>query len=161
MKSTHKSLLLVPLLVLLSSCGAPKALTDAIKGDTAKVWIEKLVFDVKEGVNNNAPVAVHLVVAYTDEVNGKLAKLAADKYFEDQKQMEKDYKDAVDFFKFEITPGQRMPDQNVTLSHTNGLGGYIFARYSSPGPHRASISSDRVVKIILGKIDFEIQTVKE
>lgn len=150
-------------IILLSGC-APDAVkagvVSAFKLEEAKVWLEGIKFNVDADVNGNAPVTVDILVFYDAESMGKVLKLTADNYFQQKEQLKKDYGDQIDFFSFEIVPGQRMADQSIDLSKSSGLAAVAFGRYSTPGPHRVAIGPDRIIQLNLEKNDFKIKTIQ-
>lgn len=163
MKNLMVKVSLVGALVALSGC-APDAITagvaSAAKMQMAKVWLQQVKFNASPDVNGNAPVTVDILVFYDPEAMGKVAALTADKYFKQKDQLKKDYGDQIDFFSFEIVPGQRMKDQDIELSKASGLAAIAFGHYSAPGPHRIAIGSDRIIQLDLEKNDFKVTTIK-
>ncbi len=159
MKNIFLRSLLFSLITMSFACAL-----DSIKSlfnlEPAKVWISKIKFNVAADVNVNAPLTVDIVVFYEAESMGKVAKLTADKYYEQKDQLKKDYSDQIDFFSYEIVPGQRMKDQCIELSKSSGLAAVAFARYSTPGPHRVAIGADRIIQLDLEKNDFKITTIQ-
>lgn len=145
-------------LLLNVSCSSSSALGEAAKSaasfSIAKVWLEKIKFKVATDVNNNAPVAVHALVVYDQDVLNKLSQLPADKYFSQEQQFRKDFNEKVDFNVWEIVPGQNLDDQPFNPTKVSGLAVIIYARYSTPGDHRAIIGDDRETLIDLQKLDF-------
>ncbi|WP_032112300.1 hypothetical protein [Candidatus Paracaedibacter symbiosus] len=163
MKDIFIKSVLVGSLVGLSGC-APDAIksgvASAAKMEQAKVWLEQVKFNPTPDVNGNAPITVDILVFYDAEAMGKVAALTADKYFQQKDQLKKDYSDQIDFFSFDVVPGQRMKDQDIELSKASGLAAVAFARYSTPGPHRVAIGPDRIIQLDLEKNDFKITTIK-
>lgn len=149
--------------VMLGGC-APDALKSglisAVKMDPAKVWLEQVKFNPSADVNSNAPVTVDILVFYDAEAMKKVAALTADKYFKQKDQLKKDYGDQIDFFSFDVVPGQKMKDQDINLSKSSGLAAIAFARYNTPGPHRVAIGPDRIIQLELEKKDFKITKIK-
>jgi type VI secretion system protein len=141
-------------------CSGDSAIGGAVKSAStmtpAKVWIDRVKFNPTPDVNSNAPVSVHLVVAYDDEPLAKLSALTSQQYFEQEQQLRRDYPDKADFFSWEIAPGQPMDDAEVELTKVSGVGGVFFARYSTPGAHRLAIADERYVQLNLSKLDFTI-----
>lgn len=144
---------------LLTGC-SDGALAGAAKMDKAKIWLEKVKFKVSKEVNNNAPVPVDLVVAYDAEPLGKLAGMTADQYFDGKDQLKKDFADKIDFFEWEIIPGQQKEDESISLTKAYGVGGFVFARYSTPDAHRQTLADQHVIMIHLDKKDFYISKVE-
>lgn len=130
------------------------ALAGAIKMDQAKVWLEKVHFKVSKQVNGNAPVAVHLVIIYDDGVMGQVSQMTADQYFEAEPQLRKDHPNDIDFYTWEVVPGQEMDDEDIKMTKAYGKGGFVFARYSTPDAHRESIADEQEITIHLDEKNF-------
>ena len=163
MKNIFTRGLIFSSLVIVAGCAPDalkSALTSVIKMDSTKVWLEKIKFNSSQDVNSNSPITVDILVFYEAESLKKIADLPADKYFDQKDQLKKDYGDQIDFFSYDIVPGQKMKDQPVNLSKSSGLAAVAFARYSTPGPHRATIGSDRIIQLDLERNDFKITTIK-
>lgn len=133
-------------------------LGDLLSGG-AKVWVEKLMFEVNDKVNNNAPVAVHLLIYYDEATATLLQRMSSAEYFLKASQIKKDFGGSCDIFTFAATPGQRMPDQDIVMSKSGALGGFIFVRYRGAGAHREAIGRAKVIKVILGQDDFTTEVV--
>lgn len=150
--------------LLVSGClpdSIKSGVVDAVQMGQAKVWLETVKFNPAPDLNGNSPVTVDILVFYDAESMGKVAKLTADKYFQQKDQLKKDYSDSIDFFSFEVVPGQKIQDQDINLSKASGIAAVAFARYASPGPHRVAIGPDRVVQLVLEKNDFKVETIKQ
>lgn len=124
--------------------------------DRSKVWIEKVSFRADPQMNDQSPVTVHLVIAYTPELLSEIVKMDSYKYFEKVDQLKVDNNGKIDVFSFDILVGQTLLDQPITMSKMSGEGAVIFARYSSPGPHRALLNEESSVVVELGKDDLRI-----
>ena len=108
-------------MAFLNGCSSDSAVASAAKSaftlSSARVWLEKVKFKVSADVNNNAPVTVHLLIIYDQDAFSKFSTLPADLYFKDQKQYKKDFGTGkVDFFSWEVVPGQNLNDQPVAPS---------------------------------------------
>ncbi len=156
----------LPLVAALALSGCvPDAVVQAGKAlfsmSGSKVWLQKVKFDQTDDVNNNAPVTVDVVLFYDKALFGKVMKLTADDYFKKKEQLLKDYhSEEIEVFSFDVVPGQRMPDQNIEMSHMSGVGCIVFAHYTTPGAHRVVVGPDDAILIELGKLDFKVQVVK-
>ena len=163
---------MIPLAGFLVSC-SDGALAGAAKMDKAKIWLEKVQFKVSKDANNgnstgNPPILgsafyTDLVVAYDAEPLGKLAAMTADQYFADgtgKDQLKKDYADKIDFFEWTIIPGEIKEDEKIDLTKAYGLGGFVFAQYTTPDKHRHAIADQEVIMIHLDKKDFYISKVE-
>lgn len=157
-------LILAPLLLLLTACGSD-AIISAIKSglslQRSKVWIERVSFRAADDMNNSSPVTVHVVVVYKPELLAELVKMDAYGYFQKADQLKIDNAGQMDVFTFDIIRGQRLNNQPISPSKMSGEGVLIFARYASPGPHRATLSEESAVMIELNKDDFRVQPLKD
>ena len=147
------------LCVSLQGC-ADGALDGAIKMEKAKVWIEKVNFKVSRKVNSNAPVDVHLIIAYDDGVFGQVSAMTAAQYFVALAQLRKDHADDIDVFEWEIVPGQEVDPEEITMKKAYGKGAFVFARYTTPDAHREAIGDDEEIIIHLDQKDFYITKVR-
>jgi type VI secretion system protein len=127
----------------------------------ANVWLEKVHFKAADNVNDNSPVTVHLLIPYSADLMKELLKMDADAYFKKADQIKIDNAGCLDVFSWDIIRGQRLNDVAITPSKLSGEGVVIFARYSSPGPHRATVADDREVVISLERSDFKVIPVKQ
>lgn len=145
---------------LISCSDVVPAAKSAMSLEAAKVWLEKVKFKVAKDVNNNSPIAVHLLIFYDQDVLGEVSKMTADQYFEKENTLRSDNPDKIQFITWEIVPGQAMEDQEITLDKVTGVGALVFARYSSPGDHRQALADDREILISLDKLDFDIKKLR-
>lgn len=157
-------LLLLLCLLTLAGCGSDavvSALKSVVSLQPAKVWIERINFSASDDVNDNSPVTVHVVIVYKPELLADLSKMDADAYFQKIEQIKLDNAGQIDVFVWDIIRGQHLNEIPITPSKVSGEGVLVFARYSSPGPHRVAIADDREVTIQLDKLDFKVIPVKQ
>ncbi|MBY0462051.1 MAG: hypothetical protein K2Q34_02600 [Alphaproteobacteria bacterium] len=155
-------LLLLSSLILVG-CGSDavvSALKSVVSLQPAKVWIEKVNFAASDDLNDNSPVTVHIVIPYKPELLADLSKMDADVYFQKIEQIKLDNAGQIDVFSWDIIRGQHLNEVLITPSKVTGEGVLVFARYSSPGPHRVAIADDKEVTIQLDKLDFKVIPVK-
>jgi len=127
----------------------------AVNLHSAKVWLEKVQFKAADNVNDTSPITVHIVVPYKPELLKELMKMDAETYFRKLPQIKTDYVGQFDIFEWDIIRGQRL-EAPIVLSSMSGEGVLVFARYSSPGNHRAVIGEEHEVIIQLDKLDFKV-----
>lgn len=149
------------LCLLLAGCGnSADALVSAVKKgmnfERSKVWIEKISFRADDNMNDQSPVTVNVVVVYDAALLAEVVKLDAQAYFQKADQLKVDNNGKMDVFSFDIMRGQRLLDQPISLSRMSGEGAVVFARYASPGPHRALLNDESAVVVELNKDDFKI-----
>lgn len=156
----NKSLVafLVCFLALGALPGCSDAIMSAAKSITSftpgKVWIEKVQFRIDDDMNDSAPVSIHMLIIYKQDVYDQVAGMNADDYFKKSDQLRRDNPNMIDFFTWDVAPGQPKEEQNIVPSRADGLGVVIFARYKSPGAHRAALADERQIRIVLEKLDF-------
>lgn len=158
----NKSILSFLFVVILSGCGSD-VVTGALKGvglPKSKVWIEQVSFKASEDMNDDAPVTVNLVVIYKPELLAEIVKMDASAFFEKIDQLKIDNAGQLDVFSWDVISGQTLNDQPVNMSKMSGEGAVIFARYSTPGPHRAVLDEQSSVTVKLDKDDFQIVATK-
>ena len=167
LKKSKKAWFLVVMFALpvfLQACVSDGAITGAAKSvmnlTPAQVWIEKVIFNPSPDLNENAAVSVHLIIAYDSEPLGKLNDMTSQQYFEQEDQLRKDYPEKLQFFAWELAPGQKIDDAYIDLDKVTGVGGVFFARYTSPGKHRLGLAQQRIVKLNLSKLDFTMEKIK-
>ncbi|MEI8295398.1 MAG: hypothetical protein WCG04_02600 [Alphaproteobacteria bacterium] len=141
---------------LISGCSdAVVSAAKSIAGfTTGKVWIEKVQFRIADDMNDNSPVSIHMLIIYKQDVYDKTAGMNAEDYFKKSDQIRRDNPNMVDFFTWDVVPGKPKEEQNIVPSRADGVGVLIFARYSSPGDHRAALADERQITLVLEKLDF-------
>lgn len=162
MKRTHVNLFVfVIIFTLMGACN--DAVVSAAKSvaslTPAKVWIEKVQFSVDDEMNDNTPASVHLLIVYKQELFDTLSKMPAEDYFGKIDQLKRDNPNMIDFFMWEVAPGQAKGEQNIVPTRVDGAGAVVFARYKTPGDHRSLLSGEKQIRIILDKDDFHIEKV--
>lgn len=143
--------------VLLISCDSVK---NVVGIKQSKVWLEKVNFRSTANTNDSGPVKVHIVIAYKDDLAATLSKMDADTYFQKAKTIKSDAGEDLDVFSTEIIPSSRS-SLDITPSSSSGVVALMFARYISPGDHRANVSADYEIQVDLNKNDFKITTIKK
>ncbi|MDR0968223.1 MAG: hypothetical protein LBL99_01135 [Holosporaceae bacterium] len=122
--------------------------------------LEEVMLSIDENMNDRGAVKVHLVVVYEHELVEELMKMSSDEYFRGVDQMIKDYPDKMKIFEWELVAKKRvMPWKKVEYptDHMIPLAGFVFAKYSSSGKHRATIPpSYKKVKITFEKKNFRV-----
>lgn len=126
----------------------------------SRVWLEKINFQASSDVNDSSPITVHIVVAYTPQVLAELMLLDASTYFQKLEQFKADNVGSLDIFAWDVIPGQKF-EGTIAPTRMDGLGIVAFARYSTPGVHRAAIGEDKEILFQLNQTDFKITPVKK
>lgn len=140
---------------LVGGCGVLGGLTGkgAVFGSSQQV-----TFRIAEGLNDNYPVAVELIVLYDKDLEAELGKLTSQQWFDQRQQVLRDFSSRqLMTFRWEWTPGQRAPAQK--FSYRPGARSIIvFASYSSPGEHRVQLELPRKpLEVRLDAADFTVE----
>lgn len=145
--------ILVPLLLLASSCGLPNRVRSMFGGQLP------IQVTISPDANEDSPLAVELIVVYENKIVDKLLEKKARDWFAGREQFLRDYDDEVDSWKWEWIPGQEV--QPIELTYGVGAKRVIlFADYLTPGEHRANIDPQRPFRLILGQSELELEELR-
>jgi len=136
------------------------SIKSVLKMEETNVWLQKVYLEVDPKLNNDAPVTVHLLVIYDAQVLKDMMKNTSQQYFKKAEQIRRDLSASIDFYTWEVVPGQAVAPQVIKANRLSGQGAIVFARYQTPGDHRQSIGQDREVTVQLGRNDFTIVPVQ-
>lgn len=143
--ATIRLLGLCTCLLLCAACGpsVPERLAVAIEAEP--------------GANQDAPIAVAVLVVYEDAVFRDLMKLSANDWFEQSEQRLRDNPDMKDFdlLQWEVMPGQ-VVEEVVQQLQGRPAEGLVFADYYSEGDHRIRFNPMKRIVIVLGTNDFDV-----
>lgn len=111
----------------------------------------------EEGANQNAPIAVAVLVVYDDNVFNELSRLSAGEWFAQAAQYMKDNPDSISFdvVNWELMPGQEVDETAIKLQDRPSRG-LMFADYYTGGRHRARFRAERRLMVLLGKDGFDV-----
>jgi type VI secretion system protein len=139
-----------------SACGIPQRMAY----DTTR-HEGKLLLDVNlyPDANQNNPVALDLVLVNDKAVLTQLAAMPASQWFNNRTQVERDHPGETQLKSWEWVPGQDVNRISVPIN-PKVKGAIIFARYFSPGAHRAVIKTPGHLQIDFKDTDFTLQTKK-
>lgn len=139
--------------------GADSSGFGGIFSSKGKVALEQVMFVVDEDMNEKGAVKVHLVIVYEKELLAELKKMSASAYFSGVKQLTKDHPDKMKVFEWTFVAKKRVTkwiDVPHDTSFLTPLGGFIFANYTSPGDHRASMpEACKKMKVHFQKKEFK------
>lgn len=145
--------LLIPLVLLASSCGLPNRVRSMFGGQLP------IPVTIAPDANEDSPLAVDIIVVYDDKLIEKLLQKKARDWFAGREQFLRDYKDDVDSRKFEWIPGQVVDP--IELNY--GIGAkrlVVFADYITPGEHRENIDPQQRFRLILGQSEIELERIQ-
>lgn len=139
--------------ILLSGCAIPKKMareTRRIGGHFS------MQVSIADDANQNQPIAVDMVLVKDDKLLKKLSEMPATAWFEKRDQLMRDFGPKVELVSWEWVPGQVVSAVELKINPAI-IGGVIFARYSTPGDHRAVLTSFGPSQLSLDKEDFSYQ----
>lgn len=139
---------------------APSEILSALKFEMAKVWLYEVRFKVDGQVNNNTPVAVHVLFLDDEGLIKRLGEMSSDEYFRNSEQILSDYRSSLEVFSQTIIPGQNNDPLYIFPRSVLSKICVIFVDYSTPGAHRYNVGSDRIVELELGPLGFTVNTIK-
>lgn len=120
-----------------------------------RVPLETIAFTVADKANNNAPIAVDLVmVSAGPQVDAVLAMTAQD-WFQKREQFQRDYPNEIQVASWELVPGQVRPPERVKRKE-NLFAAVVFASYNTPGAHRVRLGVQENPRVVLGEKTFTI-----
>jgi type VI secretion system protein len=110
---------------------------------------------IAQGLNQDSPVAVELVVVRDGKLLERIAELTAAQWFEQREQLRRDFTRELDSWRYEWVPGQVVP--RIRRKFRAGVrGGVVFADYAGPGAHRARFDPYRPFTLILDERDLAV-----
>ncbi len=117
----------------------------------------RVAVEAEPGANQDAPIAVAVLVIYEDTVFRDLMGLSAAEWFDQSEQRLRDNPDMQDFdlVQWEVMPGQVVPEV-VQQLQGRPAEGIVFADYYAEGDHRIRFNPMKRIVIVLGANDFDV-----
>lgn len=142
-------------LLLAAGCGGLE--------DTPRFELSSIVLSAETGANGNQPIAVDLVIIHDGGMIGALSTLAATDWFARKDQFRRDFEDGFKVFGWEMVPENSLPPIAFSEDELEGVNGgqaqagFLFARYATPGEHRARLESRSGLRVVLGRDSFTLE----
>lgn len=149
--------MLVALIVVLSGCAAEE--------ESSVFSLTSIQLTADRDANGNRPVAVDLVIVYDRGMIGALSGLTAAEWFDRKDQFGRDFENGFAVMGWEMVPENSLPETTIgegQLKNAEGetaQAGFLFARYATPGAHRARLESRSGLRVTLGRDGFTLETV--
>ena len=117
----------------------------------------QVAVEAEPGANQDAPIALAVLVIYEDAVFRELMRLKASEWFDQSEQRLRDNPDMKDFdlIQWEVMPGQVIPEAVQELQGRPAEG-IVFADYYAEGDHRIRFNPMKRIVIVLGTNDFDV-----
>jgi type VI secretion system protein len=113
---------------------------------TSEVRIE-----VAERANDDSPIALDLVIAFSDQTFNRVLATPADDWFAKRADYLQAYGNDVRVISWEVVPGQTVPKVPLPSDLTKAQGGVFFARYLGKGQQRDRLPRAQAVVVRLGR----------
>lgn len=115
--------------------------------------------NVSKTANQNNPVGLDLVMVTDKNLLKELEKITAKDWFEQREQFERDHPQKTTVVSWEWVPGQLAGPIRVRVNR-KARGAVLYAKYFTPGDHRAFINLRTPVALSLREEDFEVQPIE-
>ena len=116
-----------------------------------------LAVNISADANRDSPVALDFVSTNDKDLSKDISKMTAADWFQKRDQILRDFPKAssISVRSWEWVPGQVVPDLQIPLKKTpRAL--FIFANYSTPGPHRGVVDASKAALLTLGREDIQL-----
>jgi type VI secretion system protein len=122
----------------------------------------KVAVNVAPDANRNQPIAVDLVEIDDKDLSKELAKMTAADWFQKREQIEQDFprSKSVSIRSWEWVPGEVVPDIKIPMRRPP-RSIVVFAKYSTPGPHRAALAANKPVVLQLAREDMKAAPIEK
>ena len=118
------------------------------------VWVDSVDITVDRDANNDSATSIDLVFLFKKELVDEVSKLTSHDYYRRVDQLVRDNPKLIQIVRWELAPGQYLPNEKIKGVEGTPLAGIIFASYSTPGDHRVILGLQRNLDIHLMANDF-------
>lgn len=119
------------------------------------VAVRSVGLQVADKANNNAPIAVDLVLITEDKLIDQILALSAADWFNKRAQFQRDYPEGVSVISWEVVPGQVVPASEIERKYRVSAA-VIFANYQAAGSHRFRLGEEEKVRVLLNERSFTV-----
>jgi hypothetical protein len=124
------------------------------------VWLKSISFQVDPKANNGAPFVCHVVIPYSKDLKDRLMSMDSKAYFNNIDRLEKEYRDSIEVFKFDLIPGKNQLEKRIDVrSYAKAMGAYLFAKYSTAGKFMESVGASPIVVVKCQQYKIEVLSV--
>ena len=107
--------------------------------------------EVAERANDDSPIALDLVFAFSEPTFNRVLATPADDWFGKRSDYLQAYGNDVRVISWEVVPGQTVPNVALPSDLDRAQGGVFFARYLGKGQQRERLPRARAVVVRLGR----------
>lgn len=130
--------------LVLAGCSAPAVLTREMR------------IEVAPQANDDSPVAVDLVVAYSDVALARLATIAPSDWFDQRESLLATFPNQIKVVGWELVPGQHVPRQLLPFQTSGAVGALVLARYHGRAAQREAVGALPAVLVTLGRDSMSV-----
>lgn len=113
--------------------------------------------EVAPQANDDSPVAVDLVVAYSDVALARLVAMPPSEWFEQRSTILATFPNQVKVVGWELVPGQSVPRQVLPFDTSKAVGALVLARYHGRIAQREAVGALPAVLVALGRDSMAIR----
>lgn len=141
----------------------PSEVVSALTLHVADIWLQEVRFRLT-GVGS--AVKVHVLIIDDEVLMQKLATLSSSQYFKNSDQIFSDYRGNMERWEHTVVPSQNNGPLYIEPNNVLGKACLVFVDYKgvdgrrTPGSHRYSVGSDRIIELEMGKNGFKVNTLK-
>jgi type VI secretion system protein len=139
--------LLAAAVLALAGCAAKKP---------PEIDTETIAFAIDREANRDFPIALDLVHVLDPAALDQVAELSAAEWFARKEQVLRDWPTGIVVASYEVVPGQAMPLLRLEGPEGDAYASFVFARYFTPGVHRARLDRIEHAVVELGRDSFTV-----
>lgn len=124
------------------------------------VLTRDIAIEVAPEANDNSPIAVDLVLAYSDVALSRVAAMTPSEWFERRGDIVAAFPKEVKVTRWEVVPGQHLNRMPLPSDAHDATGALLLARYSARNAQRESIGGIPNVIVDLGRISMSVRAGK-
>jgi hypothetical protein len=123
-----------------------------------KVWLQRASFRVDPKANEGRPFVCHIVISYSKDLYNRLAGMEnAKDYFASVDALEREYKTAMEIFRFDIIPGKDCLNNKIKVSsYARAEGAFLFVKYETHGRFIENIGKLPIIFVECKEASIEI-----
>jgi len=106
-----------------------------------KVSWSQMSIMASDGMNDNSPVSVDVVLVSDSTLLARLAAMPASKWFAGRDDFANAYPKGIRFRSWEVVPGEHLNVKGEVFSGPRVAGAFVFANYPGPGAHNIRIDT--------------------
>lgn len=128
----------------LAGCGSPAVLTREMR------------IEVVAQANDDSPVAVDLVVAFSDVAFARVATMPPHEWFDQRSTILAAFPNQVKVVGWELVPGQSAPARALPFDTSKAVGALVLARYHGRIVQREAVGALPFVLVTLGRDSMSV-----